>query len=169
MGPPGLFSLDYSFIDNDSSDLKEGVPEVKITIVKVVDIIEVEELIKEEYNLTWVYVLAGLLTPSIGAVVFLIVHKCKKHIRLYDTVMEERASPVKSDSFFVKRVPEGSGRNDGKGAFDSAEHLDIDTVGGRGLRVEEGPNRRSKLELVVENQEEETSEDYEKVDYYTHA
>ena len=74
----------YSYADFEPG-LKPRVLEV-IT-VKVVEVIEVEEIVKKEYDFTWVYITAGCVTPLAIIAVICLCKKCKKQKAIHKTAM----------------------------------------------------------------------------------
>ena len=99
----------YSYADFEPG-LKPRV--LEIITVKVVEVIEVEEIVKKEYDFTWVYITAGCVTPLVIVAIVCLYKKCKKQKAIHKTAMEERQPGYEKDAMFKKRQnivkPEGS-------------------------------------------------------------
>ena len=74
-GEPGKITMHYSFVNNEPG-LTPRVTE--IIVVKVTEVIEVEEVIVEEYDFTWVFITAGCVTPLAILTIVCLCKKCRK-------------------------------------------------------------------------------------------
>ena len=79
-GESGKITMHYSFVDNEPG-LEPAVPE--IIVVKVTEVIEVEEVVVEEYDFTWVYITAGCVTPLTVLAIFFLCKKCRKQKEIH--------------------------------------------------------------------------------------
>ena len=86
-GQPGKITMHYSFVDNEPG-LTPRV--LDIIVVKVTEVIEVEEVVVEEYDFTWVFITAGCVTP-IGIIIIICLCKnCRKEKAIHKQAMVER-------------------------------------------------------------------------------
>ena len=72
---PGKITMRYSY-----ADFEPGLtPRVlEVITVKVIEVIEVEEIVKKDYDFTWVYITAGCVTPLAIVAIICLYKKCKK-------------------------------------------------------------------------------------------
>lgn len=93
--------MNYLLTDKDPG-LKPGVPEIVkvIEIVKITEIIEVEVYVKEEYDFTWVYVVASC-AAVLGIIILVCLCKsCKKQRSIRKKAMDERKPGYERDAMF---------------------------------------------------------------------
>ena len=76
-----------------------------IEIVKITEIIDVDEYVTEEYDFTIIYIIAGCATPLVLIVVICLYKKCKKQKAIHLTAMEERKPGFERDAMFIKKQP----------------------------------------------------------------
>ena len=91
----------YSYNDNPQV-FQEGNP-IKITVVTIIEEIEVIENITKEYNMTWVYIVVGCVSPFALMPIVCLSKKCRKQRIVHSEAMKDRETGGFHSNMFKKR------------------------------------------------------------------